>query len=490
MKKSKILIALPLTVLVLVVALVGSVGAASVTPVLIDPWQSGNAAFECGQLGGYDFGYKIDGWGGEGKDGVYTEGGQTITISNSAGKYFDWTVSPYPLGAVIVKAGTGAYVYYYDGKSSDTYLVAPYDKDISHATFCWNKPLVVTKTAITIYDRSWNWTIDKVGDQTDLLLSVGQSFLVNYDVTVTATKVDSNWAVTGYIYAYNPNPYAAATITGVTDVVSPDIAATVDCGVDFPYTLAAGDTLTCTYGTALPDGSNRVNTATVATSGKVLGGSGTADVIFGNPTNEYDECINVTDDKYGSLGTVCAGDAPKAFEYSLTVGPYDVCGEYEFVNVASFVTNDTGATGSDSWTVIVTVPCVGGCTLTQGYWKTHSEFGPAPYDDTWAQLPDGASTTFFLSGQSWYEVFWTAPAGNAYYNLAHQYMAAWLNQLNGASVPSEVQDALDDATDLFNMYTPAQVATLKGKNKAEFISLATTLDNYNNGLIGPGHCSE
>ena len=25
-----------------------------------------------------------------------------------------------------------------------------------------------------------------------------------------------------------------------------------------------------------------------------------------------------------------------------------------------------------------------GCTLTQGYWKTHSENGPAPYDDNWA----------------------------------------------------------------------------------------------------------
>ena len=26
------------------------------------------------------------------------------------------------------------------------------------------------------------------------------------------------------------------------------------------------------------------------------------------------------------------------------------------------------------------------CTRTQGYWKTHSEYGPAEYDETWNEL--------------------------------------------------------------------------------------------------------
>ena len=69
---------------------------------------------------------------------------------------------------------------------------------------------------------------------------------------------------------------------------------------------------------------------------------------------------------------------------------------------------------------IVPTPPSGGCTLTSGYWKTHSEFGPAPYNDTWAQLPNGASTTFFLSGKTYYQVLWTpAFMGNSYYILAH-----------------------------------------------------------------------
>jgi hypothetical protein len=88
---------------------------------------------------------------------------------------------------------------------------------------------------------------------------------------------------------------------------------------------------------------------------------------------------------------------------------------------------------------------------------------------------------------------WTAPKGNAYYNLAHQYIAAQLNVLDGAD-DSAIQDAFADATDLFNQYTPAYVASLKGKSgkelRSQFITLAGILGSYNEGLIGPGHCDE
>ena len=45
---------------------------------------------------------------------------------------------------------------------------------------------------------------------------------------------------------------------------------------------------------------------------------------------------------------------------------------------------------------------------------------------------------------------------------------------------------------LFNTYTPAQVASMKPNNavRQQFIALAVTLDDYNNGYTGPGHCSE
>jgi hypothetical protein len=129
-----------------------------------------------------------------------------------------------------------------------------------------------------------------------------------------------------------------------------------------------------------------------------------------------------------------------------------------------------------------------GCTRSSGYWKTHSAYGPAPYDPTWALL--GEDSTFFLSGKSYYQVFWTPPAGgNAYYILSHAYIATELNFLNGAD-PQDAQNAFDDATDLFNTYTPEHIGGLKGNDslRQEFLGLKDILEQYNNGITGPGKC--
>ncbi len=142
MKKKSILKALVVAAALLLLGAAGAM-AASVVPTLVDPWPSGDAASECGQTNCVaDFSYKFDDWGDQDLpyDGDYpVDGGNVINISNNDGKTFDWT-SEYPVCAVIVKAGTGAYVYYYDGAYGDTGLVAPAGKDISHATFCYNDP--------------------------------------------------------------------------------------------------------------------------------------------------------------------------------------------------------------------------------------------------------------------------------------------------------------------------------------------------------------
>ena len=134
-----------------------------------------------------------------------------------------------------------------------------------------------------------------------------------------------------------------------------------------------------------------------------------------------------------------------------------------------------------------TYECGGdGCTLTPGYWKTHSIYGPAPYDDTWAAI--GEDTPFFNSGKSWYEALWTQPkGGEAYFILAHAYIAAALNFENGTD-PADAQEAFDDATELFMMYDDS--IPKSDPNREIAIGLAEILDNYNNGIIGPGHCAE
>ena len=408
-------------------------------------------------------------------------------------------------GAVFNSSGTLNYTRQFAcdgdaGMQGNTAIIEETGQSASASVTVNCYALEVKKDASTSFKRTYNWTIDKIGDQSALTLATGEQFPVNYEVKVAATYTDSDWAVSGNIYINNPAPMDAQ-LTDVSDIVSPDISADVDCP---SLTVPAGGALTCTYSACLLDASTRTNTATATLQnydvdyldGKTLSGttdfSGMADVDFGNATkNDMDECINVSDSLQGALGTVCKDDAPKTFTYTRYVGSYLVCGDYTVDNTASFVANDSGATGSDGWTVNVHVPCVNGCTLTQGYWKTHSSLGPAPYDDTWAQLSNGANTPFFLSGKSWYQVFWTPPAGNAYYNLAHQYMAVRLNILNGADAAA-AQATLNSATTLFNTYTPAQVAVLKSTNavRKQFVNLAAILDSYNNGYIGPGHCSE
>lgn len=360
----------------------------------------------------------------------------------------------------------------------------------------------VTKNAETSFRRTFDWSLEKAADQTHLTLSEGQQFLVNYTLTLGAAPVDSDWAVQGEIRVGNPNPVRAAQLTSVQDVVSPGLGASVSCP---SLSVPPGGLLVCTYNGALPDASSRTNTATATLQNFAVAADGTASplgttdfagnapVVFGDPTEVIDECIDLSDDNLDPpfIGVICDGDVPMVLDYSLFVGPFDVCGEHEVPNTASFETHDNGTTGSGTWTVTVDVPCSGGCTLTPGYWKTHSRRGPAPYDDTWALLgPSEEGTPFFLSGQSYYGVLWTPPRGNAYYILARAYIAAELNQLNGASIPPDVEEAFDDAAALFAAATPDEVGDMKGKKRAIVLGWAYILDEYNNGFSGPGHCSE
>jgi hypothetical protein len=228
----------------------------------------------------------------------------------------------------------------------------------------------------------------------------------------------------------------------------------------------------------------------------------TVDATLGNESDpNIDTQVNVydTNKKPRLLGTACVEETPKEFTYSVLIGPYCKCGDYEVCNTALFVTCDTRTMGSSDWTITVHVPCDETCTLTHGYWKTHSIYGPAPYDDTWAMVdPNGEDSAFFDTGQSWYEVLWTQGQddGNVYYVLAHDYMAAVLNELNGASVPGEVIDAMEHAEVLLDEYDgdPQSMEVLKQKDAMEtrrdFIETAQVLNDYNNGGTGPGKCTD
>jgi hypothetical protein len=474
---------------------VENVSASTATPTLVE----GNPT--CAVLG-YAHGFKpFEGdVGGKEEDPSGTfllpDGTNSITVTeNSAQNGLSSWSSTLPIDAVIVKGSNAANVYEYNPESiGDTNLVTPINPSggyagLSHVNFCYDYEVAVSKTAEPYFTRTWDWTLGKSGSVSELTLSKGETYTVDYEVTVNSTYADSDFGVKGDVTVYNPDPTFSANILSISDTLSSGVSPVLECDENLPYTLAPKATLTCSYDTSLADGSNGTNTATVttATGSKVGGGTATKDYVFGDPTTEIDESADFSDDKYGFLGTLEGSQKDYKYVYSKDL-KYDICGLYTYVNTASYITNDTETKGSSSWTVDVNVPCALGCTLTQGYWKTHSVKGPAPYDDAWKLIgASEESTLFFNSDKTWYQVFRTPPAGNPYYTLAHQYMAAKLNVLNGAS-DSSISSTLSDVNTFFNTYPPTTKWTKA--QKTQMTSWAATLAKYNEGYIGPGHCSE
>jgi hypothetical protein len=404
--------------------------------------------------------------------------------------------------------------------------------------------LQVSKTAKLFYDKVYDWKVLKSSSESSITLKEGESKELTYEVKAEVTgERTENVKLVGIVKVYNPNPIFGATIARVDDIVSGGSAVTLNCGASFPYMLAPGQELSCGYEIPLASLYSVKNTAKAglrnysidsslnATPSGMTGFFGTAVALIEDAVeNKIDESVLVSDSMQGNLGVVNFGEAPKTFSYSVLAGPYSPCGNYEINNTATVTTNDSGKTNSADNKVLVTTLCPptptptptstptptptptptktptptptptftptptpipGSCNLTVGYWKTHSEYGPASYDPTWGKLPNGADTLFAGTGKTWYQVFQTPVETNAYYILAHQDMASYLNTLKGSPVPANVQTALDRAWYLLNQYdgSPYSMSLIKGTVRAEFVSLAKTLDMYNNGLIETEHCN-
>ncbi|MBN2026613.1 MAG: hypothetical protein JW854_07645, partial [Actinobacteria bacterium] len=178
---------------------------ASVEPVLFNSWTSGDAAFECVEAKCFcEYAYKIN---SAPSNGTYTAGGgNTITIYDANSKVFSWS-SLYPVCCVIVKASTKAYVYYYPaGTSGDTGLTAPESKDISHATFCFNKPVLGS-----ICGMKWeDYTCDGQGD---LPLDGVTIVLLNAAGTEVVRTVTAN----GGHYCFNGIPLGDYVVKELLD---------------------------------------------------------------------------------------------------------------------------------------------------------------------------------------------------------------------------------------------------------------------------------
>jgi hypothetical protein len=142
-----------------------------------------------------------------------------------------------------------------------------------------------------------------------------------------------------------------------------------------------------------------------------------------------------------------------------------------------------------------TLPCDddgGGCTYTQGYWKNHCPFlasdGVTPLCAQVVGWPsDGGSLgTVSYTGIEWVSIFNTSGAGNGLVSLAHQLMAAKLNVASGAD-DTDVAAAIAASDVLIGglVVPPVGAGSLPNSQTS---ALTGTLDSFNQGVIGPGHC--
>ena len=194
---------------------------------------------------------------------------------------------------------------------------------------------------------------------------------------------------------------------------------------------------------------------------------------------------------------VSAGDAPKTFTYNRDIS-FDECGEHEVNNTASFVTNDHETAGSSTATVKVTIDCVQGCTLTIGYWKTHADPNSPRHDATQtlevlaaAQPPITVGGNTVTEAAGTYNVVsllsFSGDPSKPINKLYAQLVGAKLNIANGAD-GSAVSTTIANADTFLTGKQPSQ--NLSGPARQTAVSLAASLESFNSGGIGPGHCDE
>jgi len=146
--------------------------------------------------------------------------------------------------------------------------------------------------------------------------------------------------------------------------------------------------------------------------------------------------------------------------------------------IRAFAADATGYRASET-IMCATLPGVVGnsCTYTQGYWRNH---------------PDAWPVTSLTLGTATYQaaelmaILDNPARGNGLVILAHQLIAAKLNIVNGAD-PSAVQQTVTDADNMIGalVIPPLGNGYLPPGQTGD---LNETLTEYNEGIIGPGHC--
>lgn len=411
--------------------------------------------------------------------------------------------------------------------------------------------VTVDKTTYGTWTRgvTYTWDVEKRAYPGSVVLDRGETATVIYTITVIRNEgmVADNVKVSGQIVVTNTgaNPTSGlavhdalyVTIDNVeyelmgesidlssNPVLSPGESFTVPYEIDITDALldllevqSLPDTLTISF--------RNVATASIT---NYEGHEGAAHSVQDEVTDDLPSSPALTVIDEQAVLSDLFGELPDGFTVTnTTVGPWifndnniasgrvatnwkvDIknvdaeCGSTFYItNRATITASDTGSYDyADALLTMETSECeeCGGCTLTIGYWKNHDGSGPqvdeitplitAAGDTIWLGTAGKAdSVAITTSAQAVNYLDRQGDSSNGINRLYAQLLAAKLNVLNGAC-----DDAVEDtiaAADLFlATHNADDWSSLSHVEQAQVNQWKNALDDYNNGRIGPGHCS-
>jgi hypothetical protein len=346
--------------------------------------------------------------------------------------------------------------------------------------------------------RTFTWEIDKEAAPTALDLVQGGFGSVTYTVTLTKDDGTVHTSIDGEVCITNGGSVPTENLMSTIEVTQPPsqvVIVSMSLDTTAKPVLAAGESHCYPYSIDIPSANTGDYKVTADTT--ITNHSGHPGVPFGPnesetttiPTTEtlVHNTVTVSDTFVGGVGEF-SDDRTVTYSHLSTCGDEGVR-----VNTASIKYDD--GTDGPSASATVTIKCTtpggggGGCTRTIGYWKNHP-------DAITPLLPirigtEGGTESFQVTTLSKaVDILGIPTASNGIDKLYAQLLAAKLNIKNGADgsdVTSTIQ-AADDFLANYNSGDWAGSPPLPNALRRQVNGWATTLDNYNNGITGPGHC--
>ncbi len=282
--------------------------------------------------------------------------------------------------------------------------------------------------------------------------------------------------------ADQPTPFAPTLAPS-----APSLAVTGKPDLNAPRSFE-GEVWVCKDGTPSAVSFNFDYVVTKVSDGSTYA-SGTVAVPMGQCVLAY------TLDVDGLYNASVTEKTPLPANWSLTSIIYEYGTGVESYSPAPVVnlvgSNVSGVRISNDWGAVMTFtntytppPPPSYCTLTQGYWKNHTE----DWDSGQNYVDSG--DIFYNSGKTYIEIMNTPPkGGNAYLQLAHQFIAASLNVGGTSGSGIAAVDAALAGADAYFAAAAAGIPAPTGATKTQLQAWASTLGSFNEGLTGPGHCN-